>query len=570
MVVIMSSRPCRRDESGYLQFRKRLPSDIAKAANGKRVAFTFPSGDGYPDVVAMATLRDHVKFSLRTRDPEIAKQRHGLATAQLQRICEGIRNGPRSLTHKQRLALAGLVYRDFIADYEDEPGNADKWELLQRHVADTAENGPAALERCYGHIVDAVLVRECLVTDEGSRKLLIEEAALAISQAARRLKQCASGDYRPDQTAERFPVLESREDTAPSASHAAPKPSTRNKKKAASSSLVPITFDALFEKWRLEVQPAASTVASWQPYLRLLKEYVGHDDPRRVTKADMVSWKDALIAAGRSPRGTRDGALAAVRAVFNYAVANDIMETNPVVGVTVKGLKKRAGTTRLPYADEDVSRIIALSDKETHPTRHWLPLLMATSGARVAELTQLWGQRVVEEDGMWLMKIAPAEDGGSLKNEGSERAVPIHPAVIERGFLEFVKSKGNGPLFYGRKQPTIRRKFPVKTAQPKSVHASKGAANHIGEWIRSQGFNDPRKAPNHAFRHWWKTAAQRAGVLDSVADAIQGHTGSRGEADGYRHASVKVLFEAVSKVNVPREREHFAKLRVSDPREHAA
>jgi hypothetical protein len=72
--------------------------------------------------------------------------------------------------------------------------------------------------------------------------------------------------------------------------------------------------------------------------------------------------------------------------------------------------------------------------------------------------------------------------------------------------------------------------------------------------IRQQnGFDHPRKAPNHAFRHWFKTAMQRAGVLDSVQDAITGHAGSRGEADSYRHAGVEVMLEAVSKVKVPQD-----------------
>ena len=62
--------------------------------------------------------------------------------------------------------------------------------------------------------------------------------------------------------------------------------------------------------------------------------------------------------------------------------------------------------------------------------RRWLPWLLALSGARVGELAQLWGQRITEVDGVPVMKIAPAEDGGSLKNEGSERIVPIHPAIL--------------------------------------------------------------------------------------------------------------------------------------------
>ena len=40
-------------------------------------------------------------------------------------------------------------------------------------------------------------------------------------------------------------------------------------------------------------------------------------------------------------------------------------------------------------------------------------------------------------------------------------------------------------------------------------------------------------------------------MLDSVADAIQGHKGKRGEADGYRHVSVDVMAEAIKNIDVP-------------------
>jgi hypothetical protein len=76
-------------------------------------------------------------------------------------------------------------------------------------------------------------------------------------------------------------------------------------------------------------------------------------------------------------------------------------------------------------------------------------------------------------------------------------------------------------------------------------------ANHLAAWIRANGFKDKRKAPNHAFRHWFKSACQKVGVLDSVADAIQGHAGRRGEADDYRHSGVAVMAAAIAQIPVP-------------------
>lgn len=66
-----------------------------------------------------------------------------------------------------------------------------------------------------------------------------------------------------------------------------------------------------------------------------------------------------------------------------------------------------------------------------------MPLLGAYSGARLSEICQLRVEDITEANGIWCMKIMP--EAGSLKTLGSERVVPLHPAVIEAGFLQFVQ-----------------------------------------------------------------------------------------------------------------------------------
>jgi integrase len=160
-----------------------------------------------------------------------------------------------------------------------------------------------------------------------------------------------------------------------------------------------------------------------------------------------VAWKDALLAAGRAAKGIKDGHLTAIRSLYNYGVVNGLLALNPAHGVKVR-YKRSAATRMLPCEDAEVAWLLALADNEDHAARRWLPWLLALSGARIGELAQLWGRRIVEIDGVVVMKLSPAEDGGSFKTEGSEREVPIHPAILQRGFLAFVQSRGDGPLFY--------------------------------------------------------------------------------------------------------------------------
>lgn len=272
---------------------------------------------------------------------------------------------------------------------------------------------------------------------------------------------------------------------------------------------------------------------------RLAHAGVRARDPALVTAENIIAWKDSLVASGRSPKTISDSDLACVRALYRYGVRNRLLKSNPAEGVRV-AVRKRAGERMLPYEDAEIARLLSIASRETAPARRWLPWLAVLTGARIGELAQAWGSQVREIDGIWTLKIEPSPDGGSLKNEGSERTVPLHPALIEAGFIVFAQGRGHRPMFYGR------------PARPGAIgrHPSKGTSNHLATWIREQGFTDPRKAPSHACRHWWKSAASRAGIADSIADHLQGHAGGS-DAATYRHFELRTLAEAVGRIGVP-------------------
>lgn len=186
-----------------------------------------------------------------------------------------------------------------------------------------------------------------------------------------------------------------------------------------------------------------------------------------------------------APKTINDSSLACIKRLLNYEVQNNRLSENVAdeVRVSTRGL---AGVEPLPYENEEVVQILMLARQQRSDALRWLPWLCAFSGSRIGEVTQLWGARIKQVDGVWVMSIKPAEDGGRLKNAWSERDTPLHQAVIDEGFLEFVRERGPGPLFYGR-----------SSGDPNRKHASKGVSNRVADWIRSQGFRDPRKAPSH-------------------------------------------------------------------------
>jgi hypothetical protein len=418
-MVLMMARLKSRKNSSVPPFRERLPADVLELARGQRPTIRLQAAiAGEPDIVVTPKLGGVVWFSLQTNDPVLALQRQTSTKLQLTRFYDVLRNGPKPLTQIQIVELAGIAYRQMVADHKDEPGDAEDWNLWRELTVDALEEyhqdgNFRGLEHSVGRDVDELLSQHSIVTGKESRKRLIVKVAGSIAHAADRLRRNAEGDYSPDKHVERY--AEAKGAITGAAGNAGAK--------------AKVSLNDLFDRWQRERGPAPSTVITWTGYVRGFRKHLGHEDIHKVAKADVIAWKDKLVAAGYSARGIKYGHIAAISALFGYAVDNEILEVNPAKGVKLTQ-KRAAGTKMLPYTNEEVEQILTLADKEKAPAKRWLPWLLAFSGARVGELAQLWGNRIVEVEGCHVMKIAPAEDGGTLKNEGSEREVPIHPAII--------------------------------------------------------------------------------------------------------------------------------------------
>lgn len=535
-MVLMMSRPSKRDGSKNHYFAKRLPASVAGALKGRRAVFRLPGATLLePDIAVQVTLRDPFRLSLQTSDAGLAKRRQAACEEQFSGLVAATRDGPVPLSFQNIIALAGELYRDFVAHWSADPGDARHWVVVREDIADAAldvneEDTAAGWDRLYRALdIERFLAERHLIIDTDTRRRLALEAAKAVLDGTEVLERMAGGDYRPDPNVARFPAWQ-------------PPKVARTLPEGAVTS-----FDELFDRWRKAGNKAPSTVGNWRSIIDQFKDFVGHDDPGAVGQADVIRWKDALLAQGR--KRIDDTALACLKAVYAPAVAEQAVtgiRVNPALGVSARQARRQAGQTKLPYTDEEVARLLGLAAKQTNAAKRWLPLLLACTGARVGELAQLWGENVAVVDGVHALRIAPAPDGGTLKNEVSERTIPLHPELIRQGFLAFVKTRGAGPLFYagsGRRAARARD-------DSERRHVSKGVANHLAGWIREEGFSDSRKAPSHAFRHWMKTALLKAGASERVADAIQGHAG-RSEADTYRHVDLGMMAEALGRVVIP-------------------
>ena len=124
---------------------------------------------------------------------------------------------------------------------------------------------------------------------------------------------------------------------------------------------------------------------------------------------------------------------------------------------------------------------------------------------------------LVERDGHWAIQITP--DAGTVKTNDA-RTVPLHEHLVEQGFVEFVRTKGKGPIFYNADTP-LKTTTSDPTNPPKA--RSVKTRERIAGWVRKVGVTDKAIQPNHAWRHTFKQIADRVGISEKTSDAITGH-----------------------------------------------
>jgi integrase len=302
-----------------------------------------------------------------------------------------------------------------------------------------------------------------------------------------------------------------------------------------------VTLRTSFESYANEAELAPATVKRWSPVIDRLIDHLGHDDARRIARTDIVAWKDALLKEGKASRTVRDVYLASIRATLQYAVDQGFLAENPAERVKVR--VKKSLHEREKGFDHDEARTILTAtlrpsseriSVEMAGARRWVPWLCAYSGARVNEITCLSGRDIVERNGIMMIRIK-----AETAKTRSWRNVPLHPHVIEQGFLGYARSRGSRPLFY---EPTRSRGG--KDGNP---HFKK-VGERLAEWVRALGI-DARVAPNHGWRHRFSSVARYVGMPEDIRHVIQGHAGSK-VADRYGDTWPEVAYREIAKLPV--------------------
>lgn len=231
-----------------------------------------------------------------------------------------------------------------------------------------------------------------------------------------------------------------------------------------------------------------------------------------------------------------------LRSLFKWALEHEYISVNPATVLRdVKEPPPREG--REDFTDEDLVTYFAglPQEQEPRPFLYWIPRIMAYTGMRLGEASQLRKQDLREAMGLRVLDLN-TEDGKTLKNAASRRQVPIHPRLAEMGLLEFIDGSPEGFLW-----PEKYR----TTDNPKRQDSDR-LSKLLGRLLRRSGVVDEKKTGAHSFRHTVSTRLKDASVPQYQISDLIGHEDDSMTTGRYgKGTSVVRLTEVLTLLKLP-------------------
>ena len=312
-------------------------------------------------------------------------------------------------------------------------------------------------------------------------------------------------------------------------------------------------FAAVIDRWKLERMPTSKTAAAHAAAVRWFTEATGIQSASAVERQHVQAFKVALLSNGTSAANIKTK-LSRLRTILGFAVAEGLLPSNPAIGVTAPAIKGPKPVA--PWGVAELNQLLAgpVHQRGERPVRgrgeaaYWLPLLALFTGARREELGQLRGRDIAlhtytSPDGSdaaaWIMRIDYGEDGANqLKTASSQRNVPIHPSLVDLGFVRLAKGTAAGDLLFPQLRPSGDGKLTEKWG------------DWFREYRRQLGITDPR-LKFHSFRHSFKDFCREARIAEGIQRQLMGHAASD-VADQYGSGfSTHQLVAAIRTYRIP-------------------
>lgn len=289
------------------------------------------------------------------------------------------------------------------------------------------------------------------------------------------------------------------------------------------------TVEWVLERWRVanKRKNDSKTVADYEGmihrFFNWMKKRRDTDEivVSTVRAAEVADYVLFLQVEGLKDTTIDNKHLAALGNFFKIAVKHEAWPREVILPTAnQRNLKKHEREEKTePYEPFDADELSKIFAPETllaqeQPHQFWLPLLGLFTGARLNELCQLAINDVRVIDGHWAISINDKEYK-KLKNTASRRTIPLHPQLIELGFLNYIKDV--------KAVDNAKRIFPYLN---QDTHGSfiKNPSKHFGEYLDLPeiAITHPKKV-FHSFRSTANNVLKHAGVVEEERCEMIGH-----------------------------------------------
>lgn len=239
-----------------------------------------------------------------------------------------------------------------------------------------------------------------------------------------------------------------------------------------------------------------------------------------------------------------------MRGFFRWCRDRRHCENELFDGIRLFRHRKEVATQREPFTAEELNTLFAPANQPDLDAPHklWVPLIALYMGMRINEICQLYVADVVtiREEGhptFSALSVSGDREGQHIKTPYARRVMPVHPKLIELGFLDYVRdvqASGHVHLFPG-----------LSWADP-------GPGNQVSGWFNRTHLRQhcgivSKTKTFHGFRHTFATLADRSGVPEARISQLMGHC--TGSSTAQRHyikpAEVREVKTFMEQIEVP-------------------
>ncbi|AFL69389.1 site-specific integrase [Sulfurospirillum barnesii] len=316
------------------------------------------------------------------------------------------------------------------------------------------------------------------------------------------------------------------------------------------------------------------TIVSNRAKLNLALKIMGDKDIKDYTRADFEAYRTVLLKlptnmnkipqykdksiqeltemnkASTLTKRTINEYITSLSAMIEWAIIQGYLINNITKNLKLK-IPRKNRDDRLPFNPEEIRIIFeAIKPFQTKkPHLYYVTFIGLYNGLRLNEICQLHIEDIKKVKDIWCFDInedinSQGELVKSVKNEPSKRIVPMHPKLVELGFLDYYRSIVTDKH---------TRVFPLLTKQRDGY--GKVITNFFTK-LQSSMIANQNKKVFHSTRHNFIQKLKNARVDDHLRKAITGRSDDDIDYDSYGDGILlEELLEAVQKVSYP-ELEH--------------